>query len=48
MKEKDVRRQKSADRRQEEEGRHMKTKETMHKWLKSPNVCTFNTWTLLL
>ena len=30
-------------RRWEEERRCMKTRETMQKWLKSPNICTFNT-----
>ena len=35
--------QKTDVKRQEEERRHMKTKETMQKWLKSPTVYTFNT-----
>ena len=32
----------SAVRTWEEERRCMKTKETKPKWLKSPNICTFN------
>ena len=43
VKKKDARRQKSDNRRWEEERRCVKTKETMHKCLKSPNICTFNT-----
>ena len=43
MKVKEVRRQMSDDRRWEEERRCVKTKETMQKWFKSPNVRTFNT-----
>ena len=46
--EKDVRRQKSNDGRWEEERRHIKTKETIYKWLKSPNVCTFNTMNIIV
>ena len=30
-------------RRQEEERRHVRTKETMQKLIKSPNICNFNT-----
>ena len=40
MKAKEVRRLMSDVRRWEEERRHLKTKEAMQKWLKSPNVCT--------
>ena len=43
MKVKEVRRLMSDVRRWEEERRHLKTKETMQKKLKSPNICTLNT-----
>ena len=40
---KEDRRLMSDVRRWEEERRHLKTKETMQKLLKSPNVCSHNT-----
>ena len=43
MKVKELRRQMSDVRRWEEERRCVKTKETMQRWLKSPNICTYNT-----